>query len=115
MNNTPVERRRLRDASRTPAAARKAAAEREQSAQWAAAIYLADQDKIRALTRRVHHLERTVRTFLGARLLTTRQRAELVGVLAGLRAPVARPRHGGLTATEKRGLFAGALKERSPR
>lgn len=55
----------------------------------ATAIYLADQATIRALTQRVQHLERTVRTFLGARRLTAPQRQELVNLLAGVRAPAA--------------------------
>ncbi len=51
------------------------------------AIYLADQATIRTLTQRVQLLERTVRTFLGARQLTAPQRQELVLLLAGVRAP----------------------------
>ena len=47
----------------------------------------ADQATIRTLTQRVQLLERTVRTFLGARQLTAPQRQELVLLLAGVRAP----------------------------
>lgn len=65
--------------------ARHAAAERAQSQQLVSAIYLADQATIRTLTCRVQHLERTVRTFLGARRLTTPPRHELIELRHGLR------------------------------
>jgi len=65
----------------------------------------AEQEKVRGLERHVKRLESTIRTFLTADKVTEPQRAELVGLLAGLR-PHARglidPKYAGITKPEQR-------------